>query len=83
MKKTNIKISGMHCASCSTIISRALKKENGVLSAEVNFSTEKAAIEYNPKLINENKLLGSIKKKGYKGHVITEQNIKLEEKRTK
>jgi P-type Cu+ transporter len=83
MKKTNIKISGMHCASCTTIISRTLKKEKGVISAEVNFSTEKAAVQYNPKLINENKLIASIKKKGYDGHVITEQNIKKEEKEKK
>jgi P-type Cu+ transporter len=83
MKKTNLKITGMHCASCTTIISRTLNKEKGVVSAEVNFSTEKAAIEYDPKLINEGKLLGSIKKKGYGGHVITEHNIKLEGKKKK
>ena len=83
MEKTNIKITGMHCASCSTIINRSLSKEKGVISANVNFSTEKAAIEYNPRLIDENGLINSIKKKGYGGHVIREHNIQLEEKEKK
>ena len=83
MEKTDIKITGMHCASCTTIISRTLNKEKGVLSANVNFSTEKAAVEYDPKLIDEKGLINSIKKKGYGGHVIHEHNIQLEEKEKK
>ncbi len=83
MTKTNIKITGMHCASCTKIISRALEREPGVKSAVVNFSTEKAAVKFDPKLISEEKLLNSIKKKGYGGHVIHEHNIKLEEKEKK
>ena len=83
MEKTDIKITGMHCASCTTIISRTLNKEKGVLSANVNFSTEKAAVEYDPKLIDEKGLINSIKKKGYGGQVIHENNIQLEEKEKK
>lgn len=83
MKKINIKITGMHCASCTKIVSRALEKEKGVKSATVNFSTEKATVEYDPKLINENGLVAAIRKKGYSGYVIHEHNIKLEEKEKK
>tara|TARA_Y100000310_G_scaffold89923_1_gene87067 strand:- start:27371 stop:29530 length:2160 start_codon:yes stop_codon:yes gene_type:complete len=81
MKKTNIKITGMHCASCTKIISKALIKQKGVKSATVNFSTEKATIEFNPKQVDEPRLLQVIKSKGYQGHVIHEHSsTKFEEK---
>ncbi|PIZ50705.1 copper-translocating P-type ATPase [Candidatus Woesearchaeota archaeon CG_4_10_14_0_2_um_filter_33_13] len=83
MKKTDIKISGMHCASCSAIITKALNKEGGVKSAYVNFSTEKATIEFDSKQTNENKLIAAIKNKGYDGHVITEGDTKTEFKEQK
>jgi len=77
-KKTTIKITGMHCQSCINVITKALNKENGVVSASVNFSNEKASVEYDPKITNEEKLIESIKKKGYDGHIISEQNYKRE-----
>ena len=72
--KINIKISGMHCQSCVNIITKALNQEKGVLSANVNFSTEKAAIEYDPKLTNEKTLLKAIKDKGYEPQLIKENS---------
>ena len=77
----------MHCASCTKIISKALSKEEGVSSASVNFSTEKAAVEYDPKKISEEGLVKIIKNKGYEGHVIKENQhhsghqIKIEKKK--
>ncbi|MBU0460759.1 MAG: heavy metal translocating P-type ATPase [Nanoarchaeota archaeon] len=82
-EKTIIKVSGMHCQSCVTILDKALNKEKGVKSATVNFSTEKAAVEYDPKLIDEETLLKVIKKKGYDGHVAKDSNAKLEEQKKK
>ena len=79
MKKTNIKITGMHCQSCVTILTRALNKEKGIKSANVNFSTEKAAVEFNPKLTNEREILKTIKKKGYSGQLVLKNDIKKEE----
>ncbi|MBT6774003.1 copper-translocating P-type ATPase [Candidatus Woesearchaeota archaeon] len=83
MKKTNIKISGMTCASCATIINKALTKETGVKSANVNFSTEKATIEFNEKQTDEQKLIKTIKKKGYSGYVSKEKDFKNEQRKTK
>ena len=53
MKQTKIKITGMHCQSCVTLLDKVLNKEKGVESANVNFSTEKATIKFNPKFIND------------------------------
>jgi len=68
--KKDIKITGMHCASCTTIISRALEKKEGVTSASVNFATQKAAVDFDDKKISTNELLDIIKNKGYLGHVV-------------
>ncbi|MFA4934341.1 MAG: heavy metal translocating P-type ATPase [Candidatus Methanoperedens sp.] len=46
LKKTSIKITGMTCASCAQNIEKALGKIEGVVKASVNFSFEKASIEY-------------------------------------
>jgi len=40
------KVKGMHCASCSSIIERTVKKIDGVESIEVNPGTENAKISY-------------------------------------
>lgn len=82
-QKTIIKISGMHCQSCVAVIDRALKKKDGVISSNVNFSTEKAAIEFDPKKIDEPTLIEAIKSKGYSGHIIREVNVKKEQQARK
>ena len=46
VRKKVLKIKGMHCASCATIIEKKLKKVSGVINANVNFATEKATIEF-------------------------------------
>ena len=48
-KKAEIKISGMHCASCALNIEKSLQGMEGVEDAQVNFGTEKATVEYDSK----------------------------------
>jgi Cu+-exporting ATPase len=64
--KSTISIGGMHCASCAMAIERALKKAKGVRKASVNFATERAVVEYNPKQISRQELEKVIEKAGYK-----------------
>src|SRR3989344_4387136 len=71
MKKTTIQITGMHCASCVTVLTRALQKVEGVHAAVVNYSTEKAAINFDPAKTNEQALIAAIKNKGY-GAILAE-----------
>ena len=40
LKKIELTISGMHCASCANRLQKALYSRDGVISAEVNFGTE-------------------------------------------
>ena len=65
MKKTTIQITGMHCASCVTVLTRALQKVDGVQTAVVNYSTERAAVDFDPVKTNESALIAAIKSKGY------------------
>ncbi len=63
--KTTLQVTGMHCASCSGILTRALQKVEGVRTANVNYSTEKAVVEFDEKKADENTLINAVKSKGY------------------
>ncbi len=80
LQTSTLKISGMHCASCSTILTRALQKVDGVKAAVVNYSTEKGTITYNPKQTNEQMLVQAVQKKGYGAEVLGEESYAREEK---
>lgn len=65
MKKQIIKITGMHCASCSMLIEKKLTKINGVLSVGVSYGNEKAVIEYNEESITLEQINKTIIDLGY------------------
>jgi Cu+-exporting ATPase len=65
MEKTILKIQGMDCASCAAVIEHSLKKEKGVVSASVNYATEKAHLEFEPAQTNIEKVEKVIKDLGY------------------
>jgi len=66
MKKITLNISGMHCVSCASNIESALKNLPGVFNSQVNFATEKAYIEFDPKKLRVQNLVSIIDKAGYK-----------------
>jgi len=63
--KTELKISGMHCASCAAIIERNIKKIKGVKNASVNFATETLSVEHSPE-VSESEIKEAVRKAGYK-----------------
>jgi len=65
MKKTILKIKGMHCASCVAVIERTLKKEKGIFEVSVNLVSEKANLKFNSGEISLKKIQGIIQKLGY------------------
>jgi len=70
----------MHCEGCAKTIEKALSKEKGIFSANVNFSLEKAIIEYEPEKIDEDKIKEIIERAGYEA-LETEGETKDEIKR--
>lgn len=69
IKKTDQKVmlalSGMHCASCATLIEKTVGKVVGVKKVAVNFSAEKASIFFDESVTNVNVLLDTITRAGY------------------
>lgn len=64
-KKAEIKISGMHCASCALNLEKSLKDVEGVEDAQVNFGTEKATVKYNPEKLKLPELEKTVENTGY------------------
>ena len=65
MKKIIILLSGMHCASCANRIETALKKQKGVVEANINFASEKATVEFDENLTDEESLYTIIRQTGF------------------
>jgi len=65
MEKTILSISGMHCASCAVTIENALRKEEGIKSANVNFASEKLCLEFDEIEISITRIKKIIEKLGY------------------
>lgn len=66
MKKASFPIIGMHCASCAMLIEKKLTKTTGVASANVNYGSEVASVEFDPEVTNEEKLVEAVRQTGYK-----------------
>ena len=62
-----LRISGMTCAACSTRLDKVLNKLEGVGSASVNLSTNKALVRYKSGSLDEDRILEAIERAGFKG----------------
>lgn len=59
-----LRLGGVTCASCAARIDKALNKVDGVVSASVNFATEKASVEYLADVSPE-QLVATVEQAGY------------------
>ncbi|MDP3997684.1 MAG: heavy metal translocating P-type ATPase [bacterium] len=64
-RRASLLLSGMHCASCAGLIERSLRKHAGVIQANVNFASEKAAVVFDESKVSVNELIMRVKKSGY------------------
>lgn len=62
---TSIAITDMSCANCAETNQEALEAVPGVLSAEVNYATDEATVEYNPADTDREDLYAAIEDAGY------------------
>ncbi len=65
VSKIALPIKGMSCASCVETVQRTLGSLNGVISASVNFATEKATVEYFPSQVGVRDFKKAIRDAGY------------------
>ena len=55
----------MYCANCVSTIERNLKKVDGVQSAVVNLSSERALVQYDPSATGLGVMIGRVERAGY------------------
>jgi len=65
MKKVELPISGIRCASCVAKIEKTLSEITGVAEAKVNFATEKATVAFDLSLATVGDLVSTINNLGY------------------
>ncbi len=64
-KQLTLPITGMTCANCVAAVERNVKKVDGVESATVNLSSERAAIAYDPARATLEPILARIERAGF------------------
>jgi copper chaperone CopZ len=65
MKTINFSVKGMHCNSCEIIVKEGLEETDGVRKAEVSWKNGTVKIEFDEKLVKEDKLKKVITSEGY------------------
>ena len=58
-------VTGMTCANCVATVERNLKKVDGVSSAAVNLSSERATVEFDPQITGLDQVVARIHRAGY------------------
>ena len=64
-KQLTLPITGMTCANCVATVERSLKKLDGVGSAVVNLSSERATVDFDPTLLGTGDLIARVERAGY------------------
>ncbi|MBU1697666.1 MAG: heavy metal translocating P-type ATPase [Proteobacteria bacterium] len=66
ISRKELPVTGMSCANCAANIERTLnKKVEGVVSATVNFASERLLVEYIPSIVSFDIILAQIRKVGF------------------
>jgi len=73
----DLKITGMTCAACSARIEKKLNALPGISQAVVNLASEKASVDYDPKLIKTGDMIKSIEQLGYSAERLEELSREL------
>ncbi|MGI0003923.1 MAG: heavy metal translocating P-type ATPase, partial [Candidatus Nitrosotenuis sp.] len=66
LKRTTVKIGGMHCAGCANSIQSSVASLEGVKKCEVNLASEKALVEFEPLYVGMAQIERAIQNAGYK-----------------
>src|SRR5690349_19899697 len=64
-KQLTLPITGMTCANCVATVERNLKKLDGVQSAVVNLSSERATVEFQPNKLQLADMIARVNRAGY------------------
>ena len=82
MKKIILAVDGMTCSACSNGLEKYLNKQNGVINASVNLVMANVIVEYDEKVLNQDKIEKFIDEAGFKS-LGEFKEIKIENKSKK
>ena len=82
MKSIILSIDGMTCSACSNGLEKYLNKQNGIIDASVNLVMANATIDYDEKILDQEKIEKYVKQAGFKSLGIFKK-IENEEKSKK
>ncbi len=66
IRKSTIRIDGMHCKNCSGSVAKVLKATAGVINVDVSHERKEAVVEYDDEKVTEAKLREVINATGFK-----------------
>ena len=66
MKSIILSIDGMTCSACSNGLEKYLNKQNGIINASVNLVMANATIDYDEKILDQEKIEKYVKQAGFK-----------------
>ncbi len=66
LKEVTLSLDGVSCAACAWLIEKRLSKHRGVVSIQVNTSTHRALLKWDPLQVTLSELLTEIQHLGYK-----------------
>lgn len=81
MRKVTLDITGMHCQSCVTLLTKSLEKQEGVKYVNVNLTTEKATVEFDETKTRVEEIIRKIKDLGYDGKLSGGESFDKEERK--
>lgn len=65
MKNAILKIKGMHCNGCASIIQSLLSRRQGTKAVSVSYADGLARIQFDPRTVSEQALVTLIENAGY------------------
>lgn len=66
VRTLNVRIPSMDCEACAVGIAATLRREPGIVSAEVTYATKTAVVRFDPRATGMEKILGTIDATGFK-----------------
>ncbi|MDN2453518.1 heavy metal translocating P-type ATPase [Lactobacillus sp. UCMA15818] len=79
MKSEDYAIDGMVCASCSLTIEKAVSKLIGVSDVNVNLTTEKMNVVYEPESLDKQKIVSTVIAAGYGAKLLVGTSDEIEQ----
>ena len=81
--KLKFDVDGMTCAQCALTIENKLNKAEGIQLATVNLSSESAIVEFDPQIIDKERIFQLVRDGGYKPKEARRKAEKAEEVKSK